>query len=348
MWFRLVPQLAFVISMAHLPLGAQAGGEGLPPGMVNPGYEEPPAWFKNSFLDIRADVEEAREGGRRVILYFYQDGCPYCRKLLRKNFADPKIVEQMRKGFDVVAINLWGDREVIDLSGEETTEKEFTKSLRVMFTPTMLFLDEEGGIALRLNGYYPPHQFAAALGYVAGRQESQTSFAEFEAARRPPVGSGRLHRDPAFLAPPLSLTAAARATGRPLLVLFEQQYCPSCDELHSDILRRGPVRELLGRFDVALVDRWSREPVGTPSGELRPAREWARVLNIQYAPSLVFFDASGQEVFRTEAELKAFHIESALAYVASGQFRTQRQFQRFIQARADALEAQGIHVEILD
>ena len=48
-------------------------------GMVNPGYHDQPAWFKQSFLDIREDVAEAAANDQRVVLYFYQVGCPYCK-----------------------------------------------------------------------------------------------------------------------------------------------------------------------------------------------------------------------------------------------------------------------------
>lgn len=46
------------------------------PGMVSSGYHDSPSWFKESFLDLREDVEEARQASRRVMLYFYQDGSP--------------------------------------------------------------------------------------------------------------------------------------------------------------------------------------------------------------------------------------------------------------------------------
>ncbi|MEJ2027785.1 MAG: thioredoxin fold domain-containing protein, partial [Limibacillus sp.] len=133
----------------------------------NPGYHDQPAWFKQSFLDIREDIQEASEGGRRLVLYFYQDGCPYCKKLLEINFSQKDIVDKTRQGLDVIAINMWGDREVIDFDGRPTTEKNFAADLKVMFTPTLLFLDEQGQVVMRLNGYYPPHKFNAALEYVS-------------------------------------------------------------------------------------------------------------------------------------------------------------------------------------
>ena len=65
----------------------------LAPGMVNPGYHEPPKWFKDSFLDIREEIAAAKMSGRRLMLYFYQDGCPYWTKLLTENFAQKQIAD---------------------------------------------------------------------------------------------------------------------------------------------------------------------------------------------------------------------------------------------------------------
>ena len=46
-----------------------------------------PRWFTDSFLDLREDVREAAREGRRVMLYFGQDGCPYCAELMRSGFT---------------------------------------------------------------------------------------------------------------------------------------------------------------------------------------------------------------------------------------------------------------------
>ena len=334
--FWMLPTCVVVAEPQPAELGA---------ALVNPGYHEPPAWFKQSFLDIREDVQEATDAGKRVVLYFYQDGCPYCKKLLEVNFGLRDITEKTRSNFDVIAINMWGDREVTGFDGTVTTEKQFAEAMKVMFTPTLLFLDEQGKVVVRLNGYYPPHKFGAVLDYVAGRMEKKMDFRTFWAQRAPPPSRGVLHQQDDYLQPPYRL--AQRDSGKPLLVLFEQKDCAACDELHLDILKREESRRLLKGFDVALLDMWSNTPVQTPDGRNTTASKWARALGVQYAPTLVMFDAGGREVFRTEAYLKAFHTQSALDYVLSGAYRTQPSFQRFIQARADALEAQGVHVDLM-
>ena len=337
------PLSAVPVEDAHASPGQDTALEA---GLVNPGYHEKPDWFVESFLDIREDVAEAAASGKRVVLYFYQDGCPYCKKLLDTNLALKQTVDKLRGGFNVIAINMWGDREVTDFDGAATTEKEFAGALRVMFTPTLLFLDEQGGVVLRVNGYYAPHKFNAALDYASVHSGSGPTFREYLAGTAETEASGRLHEDPDFL--PATAPLAERGSGKPLLVFFEQKECAPCDELHTDILQRPGRRDQLARLDGVLLDRWSGVPVRRPDGKTSSVAEWARELDVKYAPSMVFFDRKGREVFRAEAYLRSFHVQSVMDYVSSGAYREQPSFQRFIAARADALEAQGIHVDLMD
>lgn len=333
-----------ILLLAAAPALAADTPARLAPGMVNPGWHEPPAWFKESFLDIRGDIAEAAKGGRRLMLYFHQDGCPYCAKLLRENFGDKAIADKTRRHFDVIAINIWGDREVTDLAGKATTEKAFAKALRVQFTPTLLMLDEAGAATLRLNGYVPPHQFNAALDFAGKRLEKKQSFTDYLLVRAPEPASGKLHAQPWLMPPPLDL---AKRDGRPLMVLFEQKVCAACDEMHAEGFPRPEVAALLARFRAARADIASNEALKTPEEKSLPMREWARKLKIAYTPSFVFFDAGGREVFRVEGYLRPFHLASSLDYVASGAYRRQPEFQRFIEARAAARRAQGEKIELM-
>ncbi|WP_242476743.1 thioredoxin family protein [Halochromatium glycolicum] len=343
-------RLVLTASIMALSLTAYgAGDEAVLSDLSNPGYHAQPSWFKHSFLDIAEDVAEAAEADKRLILYFYQDGCPYCEKLLRENFGDREIAKTARDGFDVVALNIWGDREVTDLEGESTTEKRFAAALGVQYTPTMLLLDEQGHTVLRIDGYFPPHQFHQGLRYVAlEREQSGETFPEFYRRQQPKEATGRLHQEPGFLVSPLRLADNRAGSERPLVVMFEQPVCAACDELHLDILERDSVSDSLAAFDGAVVDAFSSEPIQTPDGRELPLRDWSSELGIIYTPSLVFFDADGSEVFRTEAYLKAFHIQGALDYVASGAYREQPSFQRFLQARTDALHERGVEIDMME
>ncbi len=327
-----------------LDLFARQEGQ-LQQGMVNPGYQEKPDWFKNSFLDIREDVDEARQAGRRVLLYFYQDGCPYCAKLLKDNLSRADIEKTLRESFDVIAINLWGDREVAGFDGKLRSEKQFAVDLKVMYTPTLVFLDDDGKARLRIDGYYPAEKFRLALAY-AGERDRQT-FRDFLAANQARNRAGSVASEPGFMRPPFRLPAAHRHADRPLAVFFEEPDCRPCEEWHADALKRPEIAATLRRFDALTLNMWVKTPLITPDGHRIHADAWARKLGIGYAPSIVFFDVDGKEVFRTGAYLKAFHLNAALNYVLSGAYREQPEFQRFVDDWADAQRARGIEVDLM-
>ncbi len=341
--------LIFLFSGLSLHAVAETDAAVLGEGMVNPGYHEKPAWFKESFLDIREDIDEASDAKKRVLLYFYQDGCPYCGKLLKDNFGDAKISDYSRKHFDVIAINMWGDREVTAADGELTTEKAFAKSLKVQFTPTMLFLDETGTVLLRVNGYFAPHKFMTALSYVAQRKENDLSVREYFLQTQPQKASGILHDSINTLARVSNILDLRKADAdKPLLVIFEQKICSTCDELHQDIFKRKEVVNSLQPYAVIVLDSRAATQVITPSGETLSNADWAKKLGIYYSPSMVFFDTARNEVFRTEGYLKTFHTKAALDYVSTQTYTQIPEFQRYVQKLADDLHARGIEYDLMD
>ena len=99
-------------------------------------------------------------------------------------------------------------------------------------------------------------------------------------------------------------------------------------------------------FDVARLVPGVPAELTTPDGRRMKASAWARDLNINLYPTVVFFDAQGREAFRFDGYLRPFHIESAFDYVASGAYDREPQFQRFVQARADRLRDQGRTIDL--
>ena len=321
---------ALLLSLALLALPAAA--------------QEPPPWFSESLLELRDDVADAAKQGKRVMLYFGQDGCPYCVRLMDVNFRQAAIAAKAQKNLVALALNIWGDREVTWVDGTVTTEKRLAAQLKVQFTPTLLFLDETGGIALRMNGYYPPHEFDAALDYVAAKMEKKLTFADYLKSKASLPARGKLNTQNFFLPPPYDLRRTKSA--RPLAVLFETTHCAQCDELHRVALKRQPVLDQLAKFDVVRFTLSDKAPVITPDGRSLSAVAWAQALGVGYVPTILLFDASGGEAFRTEAYLRPFHIAGALEYVSSGAYKSEPSFQRFLQLKAERMRHQGERVDL--
>ena len=248
-----------------------------------------PDWFKQSFLEFEDDIAEAAEEGRRLMLYFHQDGCPYCNKLVEHNFTDAVLGEKVRRHFDVVAINMWGDREVVQVGGRPFTEKTLAEALNVNFTPTLLFFNEDRKVVLRLDGYLPPAEFDQALDYVADRKESAGTYAEYLAGKQRGSATGDLISLPGALPPPHDLRS--RGSDRVLAVLFEEPDCANCELLHYKTFRDPAAEPLLAAMDMIQLNRWADTPITLPDGSKTTASLWARELEIGYSPAMLLFDA---------------------------------------------------------
>ena len=186
-----------------------------------------------------------------------------------------------------------------------------------------------------------------ALDYVGTHQESKLSFSEYYKQNHAVKQTDTLPEQPFLQKPPYDLQRLVNTSDKPLLLMFEELPCAVCDELRHDIYQREETLAELKRFNVVRLNMWAETKLTDFTGKQTTAKDLAKRLQVQYAPSLVFFDNQGNEVMRTEAYLKAFHLQSVMDYVASGAYRKQPSFQRFIAGRADQLEQQGVHVDLM-
>lgn len=323
-----------LVCVVSLGLAAGVSGGDLPGDEEIYGFDdsplaeplEHPHWFKESFLDLRQDLDEAVGAGKRgLMLYFGQRRCAYCQKLLRTNFGLADIVEYTRAHFDVIPIDIWGVAEVTDLQGQTLTERELAEREDTVFTPSILFYGADGELRLRLRGYYPPYQFRAALEYVADGHYRRESFRDYLARgdNRMVFDEGDLNDEPMFARPPYNLDRRF-PSDRPLAVFFEQGDCHGCDVLHGQTLRDPAIYRHFEAMDVVQLDMWSDTPVVTPAGERATARAWAGELGLFYAPSILFFDEGGAEILRVDSVVGLFRLSNVLAYMASKAYQTER------------------------
>src|SRR5262249_43567926 len=249
------------------------------------------------------------------MVYCMQDGCAYCKRLVTVNWREPQIVEKTRRHFVPVAINIWGDREVTLADGRRLSEKRFAAALKVQFTPTLVFFDERGAVAYRINGYLPPVEFSAALDAATGSTPPAVPVAK-------------------SLPAAATLDVRRKRGAKPIALLLVSPNCDACAELERH-LDSAELRPVVARFDLARAS--------TPVSVL--TSHGSRDLTSAYVPALVFF-ADGAEVFRTEAYLRPFHLAGAFDYVSSGSYVREPSFQRFLEARAEKMRVRGERVDL--
>lgn len=278
-----------------------------------------PEWFSMSFLDLQEDFANAKTAGKKgLIVYFGQKDCGYCKALLEINWGkEQALVDYTRKHFDVVAIDIWGSRELTTIDGRKMTERQFAELEETDFTPTLVFYTDDGKESLRLRGFHPPYQMQAAMEYLVEGFYKKETLADYMERANPPAKFelDDINDEDFFDKPPHVMDRTHFPADQPLAVFFEQRACHACDILHSEPLQDPIVRRMLKSFDVVQLDIQSDRRLITPDNQKRTASAWAKELGLYHSPSILFFDIHGEEVLRVDSIVRLYRLRGILEYI---------------------------------
>jgi len=329
-----------VLLLVALTAASPAAAAEQPQGRMTGGVVyDLPSWFKHSFLALRDDAKEAGAQGRHAMLFMHLKECPYCARMLNENFRKGETKEFMQKNFDVIAIDIRGDQTVEWLDGKSYTEQEVAQATKVVATPTVVFLDAQGKVVLRLNGYRTPQSFRQALDYVHGRRYQEQTLASYVEQRnqKKPAYTFRSH-------PKFTEMTNLKGFKKPLAVMFEDANCADCDEFHTKTLNHPEVKSELDNFTVVRLDAYSTKPIVDIGGNKTTPKAWAQKLNIVYRPGIVLFN-EGTERARMDGMLYRFHFKELLRYVSGQYYEEYPSKSAYNAARRQELLEQGATID---
>ncbi len=144
-------------------------------------------WFIDSFLELGDDLATAAAAGRGLMLLWEQNGCPYCRELHYVNFQRAELVDYLTAHFDVIQLDMFGAREVVDFDGAALEERALAEKWFVNFTPTTILIPAAaagaGSLrqaeAFRMPGYLKPFHYLSGLEYVAKGEHERQPFQRY-------------------------------------------------------------------------------------------------------------------------------------------------------------------------
>lgn len=289
-----------------------------------------PDWFEMSLGDLNDDLQESlAEGKIGLIVYFGQKRCAYCEQFLETNLGITDIEKYIREHYNIVPIDIWGIEDVKDTDGKSYTERGLSIRYKTNFTPSLVFYDDQGKPVFRLRGYYPPYKFRAALKYVVEGFYKKETFRDYLARAESGLFfrlGGLTERD-LFIGPPYDLKKIVKQSEAPLVVFFEQGECHACDLLHTSPLNNDKTIAEIKKMNAIQLDMWSDMPLVTPDGKITTAREWAKDLELFYAPTLVFFDPEGKEIIRLDSVVKFYRLLGVLDYMNKRGYATDDNYQ---------------------
>ncbi|TCS64329.1 thioredoxin family protein [Varunaivibrio sulfuroxidans] len=117
-------------------------------------------------IDLAQALKAASLAGKIFVVLYEQPGCPFCARLHKEDFRDPKIVDLMKRKFSVVQVDMRSDRTMRDFTGTTLSQHDFSARNRVNGTPTTIFYAPDASEIYRMPGFLPPLHYFAALQYV--------------------------------------------------------------------------------------------------------------------------------------------------------------------------------------
>ena len=299
---------------------------------------EVPAWFKESFLEIADDVDDANQAGKHVLLFFELSGCPYCDRMLEESFEAEPLSSYIQANFDAIVINILGDREIAFNEEISVTEKELAEILKVYSTPALLFLDKENKTIARINGYRAPERFKLVLEFVATKSYQTTNLVDYLQAKLD-KNVYQLRANSLFS----KVTDLASVDG-PLMVIFEDGSCYDCNEFHDGILAHKQVREEIAPFTIVRLDADSNAAIKDVYGNATTPAELARKHEMIYRPGVLVFD-DGNLIRRHDSLTFPHHFKESIRYVAGG-FYQQTDYRNYSLQRTEELLANGVVIDL--
>jgi len=134
-------------------------------------------FFPPSFGDLRAELADAKAGGRKGLFVMYHfDDCPYCRRMKAGVLAQRDVQDWYLHEFGTIAIDTRGSQPITGFDGTTLPENEYARAVKVNRTPTFDFYGPDGKLIYRYSGaIYDRDEFLLLGRYVAsGAYRTQT------------------------------------------------------------------------------------------------------------------------------------------------------------------------------
>jgi len=122
--------------------------------------------------------KQAKETGKKVLIFGYADWCTYCMKMRRETYTDETVRERLYEQFIPVQVNAEAETELV-FNGETYKSWEFAQYMRLSSFPTHYFIDSDGSIIGAQPGFLPVEVFGPLMGYIGTDQFGKIGFEDY-------------------------------------------------------------------------------------------------------------------------------------------------------------------------
>lgn len=104
------------------------------------------------FLPFDEAMQQAKENGKPVFVYFGRYGCGYCDKTNKEAFSDANVHRQYTQNYVLAYVDSESGKRLRLPTGERITERELGTRYNAFVTPVFSFITTDGDVLTRLVG----------------------------------------------------------------------------------------------------------------------------------------------------------------------------------------------------
>jgi thioredoxin-related protein len=152
--------------------------------------------------------------------------------------------------------------------------------------------------------------------------------------------------------------AEAKASGKRLVIIWEQKGCPYCKRMHEINFRIPRIVKFINdNFVVIQLNLWGDREITDFDGEVTTEKKLSQKWSVIFTPTLQFFPEDSKEVgkisgkkaevLRIPGYFKPFHFYYLFRYVKANGYKSEPNFQRWLGHEGDKLAAKGYDIQKL-
>jgi len=131
-----------------------------------------------NWLSYNEGLTIAEKENKYVLIYFYTDGCSWCKKMIDQTYSNEEVKKILSDRFVAVKIDARSENKVME-NEEEISEKKLAILYQVSGYPTTWFIENNQTRIAPLPGYVTTEQFIPVLNYIGEGWYKSISFKEY-------------------------------------------------------------------------------------------------------------------------------------------------------------------------
>jgi len=131
-----------------------------------------------NWLSYSEGLTLAEKGNKHVLIFFYTDGCGWCKKMIDQTYSNEEVKKILSDKFVTIKINARSENKVVE-NEKEISERELAVLYQVSGYPTTWFLKSNHSPVAPLPGYVTTEQFIPVLNYIGEGWYKSISFKEY-------------------------------------------------------------------------------------------------------------------------------------------------------------------------